>query len=200
MTVIEALLVTVIFLGALSLIGTLFLYGSRFSRGGSQRTDLAQARMKAAESLRRAMAGSYQSGNTAFYLTPDPERRDLAISLITTLDAQGRAGWDDVEQKPLFRGYLVYFRDASDDTLKTFRVDIAETSIASPLGESEVRTRMASDPAQTLAVSVDTFQLFSPQDGSVRGAWANPAGLRLIQGSSRGTPTATEIPFKFPTL
>lgn len=199
-TLIESLLVTVMFLLALGLIGTLFVYGSRFTSGGAERTDLAEVRLTVADTLRRALAGSTQSGNTAFYRGPGASRDDLVLCLISTLDANGQPGWDAETQKPLFRGYRIFYRDAAESTLKTFRVDIAETSVAAPLDEMSIRAQIGAAPTQTLAVAVDAFQLFSIQDGSVQDGWSNPLGLRLVQGTTRGTPISTDIPFKFPTM
>ena len=199
-SLLEAILVTAMFFAALGLISTLFAYGSRFARAGTERSDLGGTRLNVATRLRKAMAGSYQSGNTVFYQTTLPDQNDLAISLISTLDSEGKPGWDAGQQKPLFRGYLVFYRDSGNNTLRTFRVDIAPTSVAVPLTEAEVRSRIGVVPSQSLATLVSTFQLFSPTDSSVLSTWANPLGLRLVQQTSRGTPVTTEIPFKFLSL
>ena len=182
------------------MIATLFVYGSRFAAGGSERTDLTEARLVAADALRRAMAGSYQSGNTVFYQSQTPSRDDLAISLISTLDANGHPGWDSEKQKPLFRGYLVFYRDTSNDTLKTFRIEIPETSVAIPLKEAEIRSHIGTSTERTLASGVDVFQLISPVDGSSQNGWSNPLMLRLVQRTKRDTPVTMDIPFKLATL
>jgi hypothetical protein len=194
----EALLVTVLFFLALSLIGTLFVYASRFTRSGGERTEIAESRLIAADTLRRAMAGSYQSGNTAFYQTPGSD--DLVLSLISHLDSTGENGWDQAQQKPVFSGYLIFYLDSTTRQLKIWREEMPPSSTAVPLPEATLRTLIAGGPGRVLVPEVTTFQLFAPQDGQVLAAWSNPIGLRLIQRTSRGTPVATEIPFKFPSL
>ena len=193
----ETLIACLLFLLALALISTLFGYAVRMTRAGEGRADQTSTRMTVAGRLRRAMLNSYQSGNSAFYR--NGELDSLVICLISSRTGDGRQDWDEESQKPVFHGYEIFYREASDNTLRWCRVDIAESRISQPLEQSQVLAALSLQDLE-LSKDVTNFQLFSLQDGSVREHWANPLGIRLVLSSKRGTPIVTEIPFKFVSL
>ncbi len=193
----EVIVVCLLFLLAMALIATLFSYGVRMTRAGEGRADQSSGRTKVASLLRQAMLSSYQSGNTAFYRDNNPD--DLVLSFISTRDADGARDWDDGTQQPVFHGYEVFYREPSDGSLRWCRIGTAKSKIASALGKSDILTKLSPQDLK-LADSVKSFQLYSPDDGSIRQEWANPLGVRLTLETTRSTTIVTEIPFKFVSL
>lgn len=193
----ETLVVCLLFLLAMTMIATLFSNAIRMTRAGEGRSDQSAARVKVTSQLRRAMLNSSQSGNTVFYRGNN--HNDLVLSLISTLDGNGKRDWDAGTQQPVFHGYDVFYREPSDNSLRQCRVDIPQSKIAEPLPQATILSKISPQDTRILAL-VETFQLYSLDDGSVREAWANPLGLRLIQHTERSTPITTELSFKFTTL
>ncbi len=193
----EVIVVSLLFLIAMSMIAALFASASRSTRSGEARTDLTSKRAEIASKLRQAMMSSYQSGNSVFYRSPGQE--DLVLTLISSKKSDGSRDWKASSQRPVFHGYEVFYREQTDDSLRWLRIERPATEVAEPLSESEVRARLS--PADLkLAGSVTAFRLYSPYDGSVRQSWANPLGLRIVQETDKKTPVTTELAFKFLTL
>lgn len=193
-SLLEAMIVSVLFLLAMGMIATLFHFGTRATRSGGARADQSMERLDVASRLRRAMLTSYQSGNSAFYQAADTD--SLVLCLISSLTVDGEKSWDSDRQAPLFHAYEVFYRNPNDQTLRWRRIETSPSEVARPLTLAEIQPNLS--PADlVLARSVSSFQLYSVEDSTVRTGLANPLGVRLVLSTGRNTPLTTEVTFKF---
>lgn len=175
---------------ALAMTGALFHFGVKMNRTAEERNALQGDRLKLSRKLQRTLGNSYRSGNTAFYMTVPGGQDDLALSIIVP------DSWDDDNQQMLFGSYDVYYRQASDDTLRYLQIPITPTEVANPLSETDLRAAITATPGVVILESVSLLQLFTPPDGAADELMGNPIGLRLTQQTTRGTPLTTELTFK----
>jgi prepilin-type N-terminal cleavage/methylation domain-containing protein len=190
-SLIETLVTMAVLTVALVLVGTLFQYGVRISTSAEGRNALQGERLKVARQIRRALADSYRSGNTAFYMANPGPQEDLVISIIA------QDSWDPMNQEALFGGYHIYYREASDDTLRYLQHTITPDPVAAPLTEAEVRSVIGANPGVAILRALSVFQLYLPSDGSTGDVLTNPLGLRMTQQTTRDTPLTTEMTYKF---
>lgn len=194
LSLLELLFVAFLFLLAMGMITTLFIYGSRAINSSTARTDQSMRRVEVSARLRQAMLSSYQSGNTVFYRNDNSD--DLVMSLISSRATDGHRDWSAVNQRPVFHAYEVFYREPTDQSLRWHRYQQPPFEIARPLDPSSI-VPLISSPNLKLLDSVTSFQLYAVADGTVRDGWANPLGVRLTQVTQRSTPIVTEISFKF---
>lgn len=179
MTLTEVLVVMSLFLGAMLLIATLFSYVSRSTGRQHARVDSQTRVLQACRLISKELSNSPRSGQLYFYQNDPGPLDDLAIAALTTVDASGARGWDNATHQPLYQGYNVFFRDLSDDTLKSYYTTITSTPVIIPPTEPQVRTEWTSATTKLLAERVTSFQLRSLTDDSVLTEPSNPVDIAI---------------------
>jgi type II secretory pathway pseudopilin PulG len=200
MTVIEALVVMVLFLGTMTLVTTLFTYASQSTTRSMSRTDSQGALTNASQILRDDVSNSPRSGQLYFYLQNPTGRDDLAAALLTTEDANGVRGWDAAKSLPTYQGYYVIYRDATDNTLRRLYQAITPTNVAAPPLEADVRNAILNTPSRPLAKGVTLFALQSLLTGVAVDFPTNPVGFLIQSTSEKGAPVKTSFTIKSPTI
>jgi len=200
MTLVEALVVMVLFLATMALVTTLFSYASRSTNRSMSRTDTQGELTQVSQILREDVSNSPRSGQLYFYLQNPTGRDDLVAALLTTEDANGVRGWDTASYLPIYQGYYVFYRDPNDDTLRRFYKAIAPTRVAAPPQESEVRTAIANTPSRPLAKGVTLFALQSLLTGVAVDFPTNPVGFSIQSRSEKGAPVRTSFTVKSPII
>jgi Tfp pilus assembly protein PilV len=200
MTLVEALITCALLIVALVLTAVLFNYSNRTTEASKERSDALGERTGFSERLRKALSNSHRSGNTYLYLTSSDLDPDLAVSLITTKDANGEKGWNTATQRPIYQGYRIFYRDSTDNTIRYLHHAVTPTEVAQPLEEAELRTAIASGTSRILVREATELCLYSLEDGSISPTESNPLGLRWRVGLERGNSILTEFSFKFVNL
>lgn len=190
LSLIEVIVTVALISIAMILVAWLFQFGVRINRSAEERNALQGDRLRLSRKLQRTLANSYRSGNTAFYLNNPADRDDLALSIIVP------ESWNEDTQGAVFSGYDIYYRLASDDTLRFLHLDTAPAEVAVPLSEAEVRAAITADPGVVILKSITLMQLYVPANGTPTDFLVNPVGLRLAQQTSRETTLTTELTLK----
>lgn len=199
-SMIEVLVVSALFLGALILLSTLFVYTTRSTTQGNENVDLREQSLQAVEEIRRSMSHSHQSGNSLFTQSGALGNGDLVLCFISTIGPDG-PDWDPDAIRPIFHGYDIYFRDQASNELRKIQVPInPPTVVANPLPEADITTQIGSGPATLLCPNVTDFEAYIPIDRTPTMTWANPLGVRIVQTNSRNAPLVTELPYRYPNI
>lgn len=190
----ELVVVVGMFFAALGLVAYLFSQTSFINKVAQERNQIDGNRVTLLSSIRRHLADSEASGNTGFYLNDDPD--SLVLSIISARTKDGKKRWNEAKQRPEFQAYQVFYRDASTKTIKAHRIAKAHPStVAEPLGKTDLITALQGQPGTIVAQVVHTFQLCSSQDFKWSSAICSPIVLKWEQDSDQGASLLTQFSY-----